>query len=35
MTSYPKQHSGFTFTDVLVAMTIVTAIMAAIGPALI
>jgi len=35
MTSYPTQRSGFTFTDVLVALTIVTAVVAAIGPALI
>jgi len=31
MTSYPKQLSGFTFTDMLVTLTIITAILAAIG----
>lgn len=31
MTSYPKKRSGFTFTDMLVAVTVATAIIAAIG----
>jgi type II secretory pathway component PulJ len=33
MRSQPKHHSGFTLTDMLVAVTLITAIVAVIGSA--